>query len=228
MLVGVRARPPSGSVMAKQYRISPSSNGTSQRSCCSGVPNMASTSMLPVSGAEQLVSLGRQLDRPAHDLRQRGVVGVGEAGAPALVGEKEVPQPEPTGGALQLLQHRGGVDLVPEAVRCSWCTASAGYTWSSMNPVRRARSSSQRGEWAKSMAILRWGRPAYGRRSGFVGAHLDGGITPRARGNATPTAHGPATTVSTSRPRQAGTQPRVSLRPRSVKEPIRASTGIGR
>ncbi len=54
-----------GSVMAKQLLISPSSNGTSQRSCCSGVPNIASTSMLPVSGAEQLVASGASsIDRP--------------------------------------------------------------------------------------------------------------------------------------------------------------------
>ena len=44
----------SGSVMPNAERISPSSNGRSHTSCCSGVPNIVSTSMLPVSGAEQL------------------------------------------------------------------------------------------------------------------------------------------------------------------------------
>ena len=44
----------SGSVIANAERISPSSSGVSQRSFCSGVPNWWSTSMLPVSGAEQL------------------------------------------------------------------------------------------------------------------------------------------------------------------------------
>ena len=44
----------SGSVIAKQERISPLSKGTSQRSRCSAVANMCSSSMLPVSGAEQL------------------------------------------------------------------------------------------------------------------------------------------------------------------------------
>ena len=48
----------SGSVIAKHERISPSSSGTSQRSCCSGVPNIASTSMFPVSGAAQLSASG--------------------------------------------------------------------------------------------------------------------------------------------------------------------------
>ena len=43
-----------GSVIANAERISPSSSGASQRSFCSRVPNRASTSMFPVSGAEQL------------------------------------------------------------------------------------------------------------------------------------------------------------------------------
>ena len=48
----------SGSVMPKHERISPSSSGCSQRSCCSGVPNFARTSMFPVSGAAQLIASG--------------------------------------------------------------------------------------------------------------------------------------------------------------------------
>ena len=44
----------SGSVIANADRMLPSSSGVSHRSCCSGVPNIASTSMFPVSGAEQL------------------------------------------------------------------------------------------------------------------------------------------------------------------------------
>ena len=44
----------SGSVMANAERISPASSGRSQRSFCSGVPTRSSTSMFPVSGAEQL------------------------------------------------------------------------------------------------------------------------------------------------------------------------------
>ena len=53
-----------GSVMAKHERISPSSSGCSQRSCCSAVPNMVSTSMLPVSGAEQLHASDAIGERP--------------------------------------------------------------------------------------------------------------------------------------------------------------------
>jgi len=44
----------SGSVIAKQERISPCSSGLSQRSVCSSVANMCKSSMLPVSGALQL------------------------------------------------------------------------------------------------------------------------------------------------------------------------------
>ncbi len=54
----------SGSVMQKADRISPSSSGRSQRSCCSFVPNSARTSMLPVSGAAQLSASGVRNERP--------------------------------------------------------------------------------------------------------------------------------------------------------------------
>jgi hypothetical protein len=54
----------SGSVMPKQERISPFFSGVSQRSCCSLVPYLISTSMLPVSGAEQLNTSGAQWLRP--------------------------------------------------------------------------------------------------------------------------------------------------------------------
>src|SRR4029077_10210095 len=53
-----------GSVMAKHERISPARSGLSHRSFCSGVPYRASTSMLPVSGAEQLKTSGAIALRP--------------------------------------------------------------------------------------------------------------------------------------------------------------------
>ena len=43
-----------GSVIAKHDLISPLRSGTSHRLCCGASPQRASTSMLPVSGAEQL------------------------------------------------------------------------------------------------------------------------------------------------------------------------------
>ena len=48
----------SGSVMQKPDRTTPSSSGTRNRSRCPGVPNMAISSMLPVSGAEQFIDSG--------------------------------------------------------------------------------------------------------------------------------------------------------------------------
>src|SRR5712692_5844278 len=54
----------SGSVIEKQERISPASSGLSHLSFCSSVPYRASTSMLPVSGAEQLNTSGAMGERP--------------------------------------------------------------------------------------------------------------------------------------------------------------------
>ena len=48
----------SGSVIANAERISPASSGTSQSCFCSAVPNRCSVSMLPVSGAWQLIASG--------------------------------------------------------------------------------------------------------------------------------------------------------------------------
>ena len=97
----------SGSVMAKQDRISPSSSGWSHRSFCSAVPNMVSTSMLPVSGAEQLQASGRQRWSSAGDLGQRCVVEVGQALGPlGAMGQEQVPQAPVARLALEHLDDR--------------------------------------------------------------------------------------------------------------------------
>ena len=54
----------SGSVIEKQERVSPSRSGCSQRSFCSSVPCSARISMLPVSGAAQLKTIGATPLRP--------------------------------------------------------------------------------------------------------------------------------------------------------------------
>src|SRR5258708_8125862 len=59
----------SGSVMAKEERISPCKRGTSQRSFCSGVPNWARISIFPVSGAEQLNTSEDHSTRPMISAR---------------------------------------------------------------------------------------------------------------------------------------------------------------
>ena len=48
----------SGSVIEKHERISPSRSGSSHALRCSSVANMCSSSMLPVSGAEQFIASG--------------------------------------------------------------------------------------------------------------------------------------------------------------------------
>ena len=48
----------SGSVIAKAERIRPSRSGSNQVFFCSSVPNMSRSSMLPVSGAAQLIASG--------------------------------------------------------------------------------------------------------------------------------------------------------------------------
>ena len=59
----------SGSVMAKADRMRPSSSGTSHSSFCWSVPNRASTSMFPVSGAEQFMASEARWLRPASSAR---------------------------------------------------------------------------------------------------------------------------------------------------------------
>jgi hypothetical protein len=53
-----------GSVIANAERIPPSSSGRSHSRFCASVPYRTSTSMLPVSGAEQLNVSGAITDRP--------------------------------------------------------------------------------------------------------------------------------------------------------------------
>src|SRR5260370_19287367 len=54
----------SGSVIAKHDRISPASRGFNHFSFCPGVPYRASTSIFPVSGAEQLKTSAAIMLRP--------------------------------------------------------------------------------------------------------------------------------------------------------------------
>lgn len=66
--------------------------GFSQRSFCSGVPTISSTSILPVSGAEQLSDSDASGDF-AEFGRNIGIVEVGERGSRIAVGQEEIPQP---------------------------------------------------------------------------------------------------------------------------------------
>ncbi len=51
----------SGSVMQNDERIPPASSGSSHSVFWAGVPNCSSSSMLPVSGAEQFIATGASL-----------------------------------------------------------------------------------------------------------------------------------------------------------------------
>src|SRR5258707_14613119 len=75
-----------GSVIAKHDRISPASSGVSQRSFCSGGPYRASTSILPVSGAEQLKTSGAITLRPI--VSQRGAYSRVVSPAPCSLSDK--------------------------------------------------------------------------------------------------------------------------------------------
>ena len=55
-----------GSVMRKADRISPSISGFNHCAFCSSFAYLARTSMLPVSGAEQLTASEATLDFPSH------------------------------------------------------------------------------------------------------------------------------------------------------------------
>ena len=112
--VGARRRTrPSGSVIENAERISPSSSGSSHRSFCSAVPNSDSSSMLPVSGAEQLSASGA-----IHGLRPvisasgaycRFVSPAPCSWAPAGTGSTG---PAPRASSLELLDDRRGAPRV--------------------------------------------------------------------------------------------------------------------
>ena len=54
-----------GSVIEKQERISPRSSGSSHCCSCSSFANIASSSMLPLSGAAEFITSGAMpMDRP--------------------------------------------------------------------------------------------------------------------------------------------------------------------
>ena len=104
-----------GSVMQNADLILPSSSGRSQRSCCCGEPNSASTSMLPVSGAAQFRASGASAGLQPGDLGQRRVLQVGQRrirqaasrqrrdGLRRLAGQEEVPQPAAARLGLEFL-----------------------------------------------------------------------------------------------------------------------------
>ena len=95
----------SGSVIAKPERMSPSSSGPSHRCFCSSLPNWCSTSMLPVSGAEQLQASGPIIVRPR--ISASGAYSSVRQARPVLgVGQEQVPEAAPARLLLELLHDR--------------------------------------------------------------------------------------------------------------------------
>ena len=132
----------SGSVIENAERISPSSSGSNQRSFCSSVPNSDSSSMLPVSGAEQLIASGAIHGlRPVISASGAYCTLVRPAPYSCVRGRNRFHSPRRrastfsssmTGG----IPHRSSSDSASSRKR-----ASDGYTHSSMNARSRCCSS---------------------------------------------------------------------------------------
>ena len=117
----------SGSVIEKHDRISPSSSGCSHCSCCSGVPNMASSSMFPVSGAAQFIASGAIIGLRPEISASGAYSRLDRPGAERRVGQEQVPQPAVAGLLLQVLDRPAGVVQGDACgATCSAKTGSAG------------------------------------------------------------------------------------------------------
>src|SRR3954453_9987393 len=160
----------SGSVMANAERISPRSRGFSHRSCCSAVPNWASTSMFPVSGAAQLSAAGAsRMQRPV--ISASGAYCRFVRPAPRSPGRKTFHRPRSRGswrrscstGAV-LHAHRSGS---PDPFSAK--TGSEGTMRSSMKESSAWRSPSVRASNPKSMsALLDGGQTSGDERDGGI------------------------------------------------------------
>ena len=135
----------SGSVMQNADLIWPSSSGRSQRSRCAWVPNSASSSMLPVSGAAQLSASGASAGlRPVISASGAYCRLVSPAPSGWCV-RNRFHSPRPRASAFRSAMISGRCQGHPAArFACTWVanTGSAGYTHSSMNVRRRLRNSS--------------------------------------------------------------------------------------
>ena len=108
----------SGSVMAKQERILPSSSGVNQRSFCSGLPYRSMVSMLPVSGAEQLNTSDAIVERPINS--QSGAYSRLVSPAPrSLSGRNRFQRPWDLAIGLSCSTMAVGCQRSPSEI-CSW------------------------------------------------------------------------------------------------------------
>ena len=100
-----------GSVIAKAERISPSSSGFSHCSFCSFVRVAHQHFHVAGVGRRAVEHLGRDRRAP-HDLAERRVFEVGQAGAVFAFGQEQVPQPGRARLRLQLLHDRRDLPAV--------------------------------------------------------------------------------------------------------------------
>ena len=103
-----------GSVIENAERISPASSGSSHCLRCSSVANRCRVSMLPVSGAAQLIASG------AISMLQPVSSASGEYSRlvrPDSDGQEQVPQPLLLGQHLQFLDHRRNGEITGPGLR---------------------------------------------------------------------------------------------------------------
>ena len=142
-----------GSVMAKAERISAFSSGSSHCFFCTSVPNMCSTSMLPVSGAAQLSAAGaRCMERPV--ISARGAYWRLVRPPPSSPGRKKFHRPRLRASARSSASTgtESQAHLSSSCSICSWKTGSAGWTCWSMKSSKSARSSSVLASNSKSIS----------------------------------------------------------------------------
>lgn len=144
----------SGSVIANADRISPASSGSSHCFFCASVPNWASTSMFPVSGAAQFSAVGANCgERPR--ISASGAYWRLVSPAPySASGRKRFHSPCLRASALRSSTTCGVSHGDASCSRCSSAVRSAGWTCSSMKVSSLARSSSVRASNAKSMGLI--------------------------------------------------------------------------
>src|SRR5215213_2340062 len=155
----------SGSVIEKHERISPSSSGWSQRSCCSSVPCSARISILPVSGAAQLKTIGAAPFRPisSQSIPYSQLVSPGPKRSS---GRNRFHSPSAFARSRSSTSISGyGTPGRTSASSASIASRSTGSTCSSMNSRTRSRRAATRSEGAKSMGgrLLPWASSLRGR-----------------------------------------------------------------
>ncbi len=143
----------SGSVIANPERILPFSRGSSHRCFCSGEPNIASSSMFPVSGGAQFRAAGAMcIEWPV--ISANGAYCRFVSPAPFSPGRNRFHRPRRRASARSSARmgtesqaHRSS-----SAASCCANTGSAGWTWESMNSRSDSCSSSVWLSRAKSIS----------------------------------------------------------------------------